>query len=204
MPIFDATQLSMSPANMESAALTPRGISPTILGPPTSSSKYVERLSNSATLTLLIRNMACGIGVVVTEQAAVDEARDEEILDKVALDMALEDVALDDAAPDNLALDMVSLDMVALDMVALDMVAPGKVPVFSSSSGSASSGLGCDSSGIGLPKSPTTNRGKPHDGGSMNSVPHPKRDLNKDRSPDPHPFLLGSLPVPPSPVTIRP
>ena len=199
MPIFDATQLSMSPANMESAALTPRGISPTILGPPTSSSKYDERLSNSAALTLLIRNMACGIGVVVTEQAAVDEARDEEILNKVALDIALEDVALDDAAPDNLALDMVSLDMVALDMVA-----PGKVPVFSSSSGSASSGLGCDSSGIGLPKSPTTNRGKPHDGGSMNSVPHPKRDLNKYRSPDPHPFLLGSFPVPPSPVTIRP
>ena len=194
---------------MESPALTPSGISPTVSGPPTSSWKYKERVFNSASLTLLIRNMAYGIGVVVTEQAAIDEALDEETLDQVASDVAPDDVAPGDVALDMVSLDMVSLDMVSLDMVSLDMVALGmvalgKVSVFSSSSASGSSGLGCDSSGIGLPKGPTTNGGKPHNGGNVNCVPQPKRDLNKDGSPDPHPFLVGSLRFPPSPVIMIP
>ena len=138
---------------------------------------------------LSTRKIAYGIGVAMAAQATVDEALDEECLEEMALDVTLDDGAL---------------DLLALDVVALGSVAVNKVSVSPSCSGSGSLGFGCDSSGIGLPKGPMANGGKSHDGGKLNSVPQPKRDLNRDRIPDPHPFLLGSVGFPPSPGSIRP
>ena len=173
-------QSSINAANIESPGFVPNGTSATTSGPPTSFWKYDERFFNSVSLTFSTKNIAYGLGVVVAEQATVDETSEE------------------------LTFDGVVFDEVAFEIVDCEEDTSGVVWGASSGSGSGSSGFGCVSSGIGLPEGPITNGGRPHEGGKLNTDPQPKIDLNIEAMPDPHLLLFGSLGFPPSPKTTMP